>query len=113
MTENPIDEPGMDWSKLDPGQAAALAGMSQNFAVARRLISCLATSAELDDGGDALARLCGEIANGGDPVGVALAIATEYVQVARGVYGEHLGQVLAIRAQRQLDIVEQNRQAGG
>ena len=49
-------------------------GFDHSFSVAPRLISCVATASESDDGGDSLGRMLLEIANG-DAVGVALACA--------------------------------------
>jgi hypothetical protein len=104
----PIDDNKVNWGSFDPDQLAALAGMSANFATARRLISTVYTAAEHDDGGDSLARLMLEIADS-DPVAVAIAAATEAVQLARLVYGQHAGSVLALRAQRQMTLAEHNR----
>jgi hypothetical protein len=109
---DPIDDAGADWGALTPDQMRTLAGQSETFATARRLISALATSAETDDGGTGLAMILHEIANG-DPVAVALACATECVQAARQLYGEQTGQVLALRAQRQMSLAERNRQEFG
>jgi hypothetical protein len=112
MTTNPIDDDGADWDKFSPEKLHALAGQSENFAVARRLISTIATSAEHPDGGESMHGMLVEIANG-DPVGVALAASAEYVRLAAEVYGEHVGTVLRIRAERQLDLAEKNKREFG
>jgi hypothetical protein len=49
-------------------------GFDHSFSGAPRLISCVATASESDDGGDSLGRMLLEIANG-DAVGAALACA--------------------------------------
>jgi hypothetical protein len=108
MTNPPIDEPGEDvWGGFSPEKLHLLAAHSGNFAVARRLISTIATAAEDDDGGDSLGRLLLEVATS-DPVSIALACATEAVLHAREAFGSHAGAVLALRAQRQIDLAERN-----
>ena len=111
MTDKPIDD-GADWGSFSPEQLHALSGLSESFAVARRLVSTVATNAESDDGGDSLGRLLAEVASG-DPVSVALAASVECVRLAQELYGEHTGAVLALRAQRQLDVAARNREQFG
>ncbi|OBI53594.1 hypothetical protein [Mycobacterium sp. E787] len=111
MTD-PIDDDRADWGQFRPEQLASLVGLSDTFATARRLISTIATSAEDDDHGDSLGRLLLDIAEG-DAVGVALAAAVEAVLLAREVYGDHAGQVLALKAQRQMDLAARHRRDAG
>jgi hypothetical protein len=110
MTNQPTDDD--DLSGLSPEQLHALAGVSDSFAVARRLICTIYTAAEDPDGGDSLARVMLEIADG-DPVAVAVACATEAIQAARQLYGDHTGQVLALRAARQMTFAEHRRDTLG
>jgi hypothetical protein len=48
-----------------------------------------------------------------DAVGIALACAAEATMMARELYAEHTGAVLALRASRQLDLAERNRRDFG
>ncbi|SHP85312.1 Uncharacterised protein [Mycobacteroides abscessus subsp. abscessus] len=100
---NPIDDPGV------PEQhRAALVGMSQDFATARRLTAALA-------GADypAIDAIVHEIVASGRGTEVLLAVAAEHVRLAGEVFGDAAEAWLVARAARQLDLAEHNRHTFG
>jgi hypothetical protein len=99
----PIDD---DLSGLSPEHLAALSGVSDTFAVARRLEAAIAARDT-----DAMAAIVVEIDTGPGPGLVALAAATEAVRFALSepIPAERLVEVLQERAFRQIGLANHHQ----
>jgi ABC-type nitrate/sulfonate/bicarbonate transport system substrate-binding protein len=104
VTDQPIDD---DLSGMDPDRMRVLAGVSGDFAQARRMMAALAAGQV-----DAMAMLCGEVA-ASDPMMAFIAAVTEGVQLARALWGDQAEAILADRAMKQIDLATQNRRRFG